>query len=801
MRKNASGVYVIDGDFTVLSFNPATGQLYPKLRVGEKCYRCLAGRDAPCPVCPVTSGQEVQSPVGGSLETVDAVELQLPDGSVGYAIAFHSEERGQEEPNRLLSRENGNRLLGVINVLGEDYVNIYSVNILNQNVEIYRYRNTEAGVWEVLGSEHPYDTARRVYIQREVLPEDQEKLMDAMELSYVTKRLRKVPQFIVHYRVMRKGQVQYFYMKCARVGDAERFHTVVMAFAREDMETGYERLGTLTVPNGAAKRKVLVVQSNGPARLNLVNMLAESYEVLSAESAEEGLRLLSQQYRELSAVMLDFHVPDCGGLAFLERIREDVMLSSVPVLVMTGGRRLDDEVKCLELGAVDFIARPFSKNVVLARLSSVIKIRESAVALSAIEYDELTGLYTRQAFFHHAQTFMRFHPHESFHIAVADVKDFKMINSIYGEKTGDQVLKYLGKTYGDFMEGGLLSRYSSNQFVGILRDQGEIRREQAEEWAKRVADGAPVSNLSVKYGIYQNVDRSQPLTIICDRAFIAMKSIQNEYGQSIAFYDGEMSRKHIRQRTLEAGFEEALEQREFVIYYQPQYNTQTEHIAGAEALVRWKKPDGTLIRPGEFIPLFERNGQIAKLDEYVFRQVCAFQRQRMVQGKKLSPVSVNLSWASLHHEKTVEIFAGIVEEYGIPFSAVPIELTESAALYSAQIRGLTEKLVKSGFQLHMDDFGFGFSSMTSLSMLPFSMLKLDKSLVDYIDRPKGQQVVQYTIALAHGLGMKALAEGVERKEQVDMLRKMGCDGIQGFYYSKPQPGDSFQHLLEEDMPV
>lgn len=109
--------------------------------------------------------------------------------------------------------------------------------------------------------------------------------------------------------------------------------------------------------------------------------------------------------------------------------------------------------------------------------------------------------------------------------------------------------------------------------------------------------------------------------------------------------------------------------------------------------------------------------------------------------------------------------------------------------------------MKSGFQLHMDDFGFGFSSMTSLSMLPFSMLKLDKSLVDYIDRPKGQQVVQYTIALAHGLGMKALAEGVERKEQVDMLRKMGCDGIQGFYYSKPQPGDSFQHLLEEDMPV
>lgn len=801
MRKNASGAYVIDGAFNILSFNADAGQRYPKLRAGQKCYQCLVGRDSPCPVCPVTSGLEVQSPVGGPLETVDAVELQLPDGSTGYAIAFHSEERGQEALNRLLSSEEGGRLLGVINVLGGDYINIYSVDIRTQKIEIYRYRNTEAGVREAQQADYPYDTARKNYIEREVIPEDQAKLMDAMELSYVTERLRKAPKFIVHYRVMREGQVQYFYMKCARVGGPEDFRNVVMAFAKADAEIGKEKLGTLTVPGSTVKRKVLVVQAKGLARQSLAKMLGESYEVLMAETAEEGLRLLSQQYRELSAVMLDFHVPDCGGLAFLERIREDVLLSSVPVLVMTGGRQLEDEVKCLELGAVDFISRPFSKNVVLARLSSVIKIRESAAALSAIEYDELTGLYTRQAFFHHAQTFMRFQPHESFFIVVADVKDFKMINSIYGEKTGDEVLKYLGKTYADFINGGLLSRYGSNQFVGILRDRGEITWEQAEAWAQQVADAAPVSNLSVKYGIYQNVDRKQPLTIICDRAFIAMKSIQNEYGRSVAFYDGEMSREHIRQRMLEAGFADALERKEFVIYYQPKYDARTEHIAGAEALVRWKKADGTLILPGEFIPLFERNGQIVKLDEYVFQQVCAFQRQRMEQGEKLFPISVNLSRASLHHEKTVENLAGIVKEHGIPFSAVPIELTESAALYSMQIRGLTEKLVSIGFLLQMDDFGSGFSSMTSLSMLPFDVLKLDKSLIDYIDHPKGRQVVQHTIALAHGLGMKALAEGVERKEQVELLQQMGCDGIQGFYYSKPQPGDSFQHMLEEDEPT
>ena len=300
-------------------------------------------------------------------------------------------------------------------------------------------------------------------------------------------------------------------------------------------------------------------------------------------------------------------MPICDGFQFLDRIRDDMMLSSVPVIVITGSNRPEDEVRCLELGAVDFIRKPYNVRIVKGKINSVIKLRESAIVLSALEYDELTGLYIRQAFFHHAKTLMRVKKDQKFHVVVADVKNFKWINSTYGEKTGDQ-------------------------FVAIVYGDLNFGKDKVEAAICKIAERAPISNLSVNYGIYENVDKTLPLTLICDRAFLAMKSIQDDYEHSFAFYDEEMGRKHIRDRMM---------------------------------------------------------------------------------------------------------------ENGIPFSAVPIELTETAALYNVQIKELTEKMVNAGFELHMDDFGSGYSSMTSLNQLPFDTLKLD------------------------------------------------CDEIQGFYYSRPVPLGEF----------
>lgn len=434
-------------------------------------------------------------------------------------------------------------------------------------------------------------------------------------------------------------------------------------------------------PGGSSsRRKLLIIEDNELNRKLLAELLEDSYEVMTAVNGEEGLKLLGENYRDISAVLLDVSMPICDGFQFLDRIRDDMMLSSVPVIVITGSNRPEDEVRCLELGAVDFIRKPYNVRIVKGKINSVIKLRESAIVLSALEYDELTGLYIRQAFFHHAKTLMRVKKDQKFHVVVADVKNFKWINSTYGEKTGDQVLAYLGEAYKSQVHSGMVARYGGDQFVAIVYGDLNLGKDKVEAAICKIAEQAPISNLSVNYGIYENVDKTLPLTLICDRAFLVMKSIQDDYEHSFAFYDEEMGRKHIRDRMM---------------------------------------------------------------------------------------------------------------ENGIPFSAVPIELTETATLYNVQIKELTEKMVNVGFELHMDDFGSGYSSMTSLNQLPFDTLKLDKSLIDYIENPRGKEVIRHTIALAHSLGMQVLAEGVETASQVKILRELDCDEIQGFYYSRPVPLGEF----------
>lgn len=214
--------------------------------------------------------------------------------------------------------------------------------------------------------------------------------------------------------------------------------------------------------------------------------------------------------------------------------------------------------------------------------------------------------------------------------------------------------------------------------------------------------------------------------------------------------------------------------------------------------MRWINPDGSMVMPGDFIPLYEKDGLIVKLDEYIFRYVCEFQRGLMEKGQELIPISVNLSRASIHHSGVVGRYLKIVEENGIPFSCVPVELTETATLNNVTIKNFTEELVNAGFELHMDDFGSGYSSLITLSELPFNTLKIDKSLIDCIYQHKGKMVVQQIIILAHGLGMKVVAEGVETADQVKLLKEMECDNIQGFYYSRPLPVAEFVKQLKEN---
>lgn len=698
-------------------------------------------------------------------------------------------------PNDDMEKMTGREIFGIadiIGVLGDDFSNIYCVDCKTKNIEIYRYENENVGVKEVLNEKNPYEAAIHGYIEAHVYVDDKEKMKNATEFGNICNQLRHAAQFTVHYRVKRYNEILYYRMKCARIGEADRFQKIIFAFASEDADVRLNELGTMMKSSGATgKRKILIVEDNEMNLKMLDALLADKYEVLTAKNGRIGLNILEEKYKELSLVLLDVHMPVLNGFEFLKRMREDALLSSVPIMVITANGGIDVELNCLDLGAADFITKPYHSDIIIRRIRNVIRLKESSLTLEAVERDELTGLYTEQAFSHYVKQIMSFKPNKKMQLIVAKVKDFKLVNSIYGAEKADEFLRYLASAYSKRLKDGLIARKANTSFVCLLYGDKELDHQKMVDTINEISENAPIKGVKVKYGIYEDIDKNLPISTCYDYVSLAIETIMESYDHDIAFYTEEIAKKRIHEQMIENCFEEALNDEEFLVYYQPKIDLSTEKVIGAEALVRWKKSDGTMVPPGEFIPVYEKNGQIEKLDEYVFRKVCQLQRREMDEWKKLIDISVNLSRSSILHDGIAECYIKIAKENKIPFSCVPLEITESAAIYGKRIHSTTEQLVNAGFKLHMDDFGSGYSSMLCLNQIPFSALKIDKSLIDHVCEEKGKTLVEQVIMLSKLLNMKVVAEGVETEEQIIELRKMNCDEIQGFYYAKPMSEKEF----------
>lgn len=703
-------------------------------------------------------------------------------------------------PNDDMEKMTGREIFGIadiIGVLGDDFSNIYCVDCKTKNIEIYRYENENVGVKEVLNEKNPYEAAIHGYIEAHVYVDDKEKMKNATEFGNICNQLRHAAQFTVHYRVKRYNEILYYRMKCARIGEADRFQKIIFAFASEDADVRLNELGTMMKSSGATgKRKILIVEDNEMNLKMLDALLADKYEVLTAKNGRIGLNILEEKYKELSLVLLDVHMSVLNGFEFLKRVREDALLSSVPIMVITANGGIDVELNCLDLGAADFITKPYHSDIIIRRIRNVIRLKESSLTLEAVERDELTGLYTEQAFSHYVKQIMSFKPNKKMQLIVAKVKDFKLVNSIYGAEKADEFLRYLASAYSKRLKDGLIARKANTSFVCLLYGDKELDHRKMADTINEISENAPIKGVKVKYGIYEDIDKNLPISTCYDYVSLAIETIMESYDHDIAFYTEEIAKKRIHEQMIENCFEEALNDEEFLVYYQPKIDLSTEKVIGAEALVRWKKSDGTMVPPGEFIPVYEKNGQIEKLDEYVFRKVCQLQRREMDEWKKLINISVNLSRSSILHDGIAECYIKIAKENKIPFSCVPLEITESAAIYGKRIHSTTEQLVNAGFKLHMDDFGSGYSSMLCLNQIPFSALKIDKSLIDHVCEEKGKTLVEQVIMLSKLLNMKVIAEGVETEEQIIELRKMNCDEIQGFYYAKPMPEKEFTEYVK-----
>ena len=261
------------------------------------------------------------------------------------------------------------------------------------------------------------------------------------------------------------------------------------------------------------------------------------------------------------------------------------------------------------------------------------------------------------------------------------------------------------------------------------------------------------------------------------------------------FYRMEDMHKAVEEKEIESSFDEAIQEREFEIWYQPRFDVLTGEIVEAEALLRWRRSDGKLIYPDVFIPLFEKNGMIRLLDQYVFKTVCETQKQWKQTYGSVIPVSVNLSRASLYYSDLVQQYSSIIDEVGIERRLVPIEITETASLDIRYIKDIDEAFSKKNFVLQIDDFGVGYSSLADLLSMHFATIKLDKTLIDRVGNNIGERLLKHVVSMSKDLGMTVTAEGVEKKEQIDFLKEIGCDCIQGYYFSPPIEKAVFEKLV------
>ena len=545
-------------------------------------------------------------------------------------------------------------------------------------------------------------------------------------------------------------------------------------------------------------RKILVIEDNEMNREILKDILCEEYDVLEAVNGAEGLALLEANYQELSVILLDLQMPVMNGFEFLEHVHRDALLSAVPIIVMTADENVDSESRCMALGAVEFLEKPYNPVIMFGRIHNIIRMREAAADIRAIEYDELTGLYTRQAFYHYAAKRLKETPDTAYTLFIVDVREFKLINSLYGEATGDKVLKAIADHLrrDGRLSNGIVGHYGADRFIGLF-EAGQIPAEEVlERLLCRPIEIAPVFNLVLKLGVYEQVDRSLSISTIVDRAISALDTVRHSYTNHVGTYDSPLAQKHRQEQQMEADFPAALEHREFEVWFQPKVDPAQNRLVGAEALVRWRKSDGKLVAPGLFIPLFEKDGLVAQLDEYMFREVCRLQSKWSREGRPCFPISINMSRTTLLQPDTVAVYRQIVTDAGTPIELVPIEITESSAFLSDQIGERMKELCQCGFSLHMDDFGSGYSSLTSLGVLPFDVTKIDKSLTDTIGTTRGEMILRHMIEVIHELGMKAVIEGVETAEQVEVLKRFGCDAIQGYYYSRPVPCREFEAMAD-----
>lgn len=471
------------------------------------------------------------------------------------------------------------------------------------------------------------------------------------------------------------------------------------------------------------------------------------------------------------------------------------LLIIVPTATMDA--MMDD---VLEKGNILFI-KILGLVVLLFLLILLIQIKRKKELARIAYVDEITGGDTYAKFCISVRKILDDNP-ENLAILNINIDGFKFFNNIFGYEEGDKVIRFIWKTLNDIKQTKELHahHYADNFYALFYFTDKKQLFERLLTFYKKLQNYAISDTkkymLAPHIGIYEIKNPDIDINNMINYSNLARKSIKERKDIFYAFFDDNFEHKQLQDSIIESQMRDALEQEEFVVYMQPKYNTLEQKIVGAEALVRWKKEDGSTIVPMNFIPLFEKNRFITELDKYIYTTVCKKQKMWLDMGLNPVPVSINLSRLNFYNPNFVKIFKEILDNIGLAPQYIQFEITESAILENVELLNKTiEQLHKLGFKILIDDFGVGYSSMMLLRDTRIHALKLDKSFIDSIGDMRTDKIVYHTINLAHSLKIEVIAEGVETESQYKFLKAINCDSIQGYYFSKPITEFVFEKIL------
>ena len=539
------------------------------------------------------------------------------------------------------------------------------------------------------------------------------------------------------------------------------------------------------------KRTVLVVEDNDINREILKSILEERYLVLEAADGKQALEILRNNKDFISLILLDIQMPVLDGFGFLDEYNKIEDYKKIPVIVTTSEG--DEEEHALEMGASDFVTKPYKPNVILKRVEALIRLKASIGALLETRLDSKTGLINRE-FFHYISNNLLNKLDDSLTYILCIIQDFSYLNTTYGEEDCDKLLAVMGSIFKQYANDALaMARYGGDNLVFVINSEVDYKP-IIKEIEQKIAELSPIPNVSLKHIIYDDVDKSLSTNNLMNKLFTTYHSEDAKADGNIIYFDETIIKKENYKHLLVEYMDASIKNEDFKIYIQPKHDCKTDELVGGEALVRWIHPELGFISPGDFIPTFEETGLITKLDEFIVRKTCEFLAKCKKLGLKQIPISVNLSRRDLAVFAEPRLLTQAIEHFGFDKDQLHFEITESLAGNSSEVLAKAKIIRDEGFKIEIDDFGSGYSCLGMISDIPMDYLKLD---ITFARRLKAQKdVVKHVIALAHELGAKVIAEGVETEEQKNLYRDLGCDAIQGYFYSKPLPEDEFITYLK-----